>query len=91
MTSKNSFLVSSRENHKRRIWVWIVAVLSQLLVYGGMMMIYLSRIRGVYANGGFKTPEGFKLGMYQAAKDALAFSDNLYGIVLILAALIGMQ
>ena len=41
MTSKNSFLASCRENHKRRVWVWIVAVLSQLLVYGGMMMIYL--------------------------------------------------
>ncbi len=91
MTSKNSFWASSRENHKRRIWVWIVAVLSQLLVYGGMTTIYLSRIRGVYADGGFKTPEGFKEGMCRAAQDALGFSDNLYPIIFVLAAVIGMQ
>ncbi|MDE5939840.1 MAG: hypothetical protein K2H37_12255 [Lachnospiraceae bacterium] len=91
MTSKNSFWASSRENHKRRIWVWIVAVLSQLLVYGGMMMIYLSRIKGTYAEGGFKTLEGFHEGMCRAARDALGFSDNLYGIIFILAAIIGMQ
>lgn len=91
MTSRNSFWASCRENHKRRIWVWIVAVLSQLLMYGGMTMIYLSRIRGVYADGGFKTPEAFKEGMCRAARDALGFSDNLYGCVFILAAIIGMQ
>ncbi|MDE5717825.1 MAG: hypothetical protein K2I53_09475, partial [Lachnospiraceae bacterium] len=91
MTSKNSFWASCRENHKRRIWVWIVAVLSQLLVYGGMMMIYLSRIKGTYAEGGFKTLEGFHEGMCRAARDALGFSDNLYGIIFILAAIIGMQ
>lgn len=91
MTSKNSFLASCRENHKRRVWVWIVAVLSQLLVYGGMMMIYLSRIKGTYAEGGFKTLEGFHEGMCRAAQDALGFSDNLYPIVFVLAAIIGMQ
>lgn len=91
MTSKNSFLASCRENHKRRVWVWIVAVLSQLLLYGGMMTIYLSRIRGVYANGGFKTPEAFKEGMCRAARDAIGFSDNLYGVIFLLSAIIGMQ
>lgn len=91
MTSKNSFLASCRENQKRRVWVWIVAVLSQLLLYGGMTMIYLSRIKGVYANGGFKTPNAFKEGMCQAARDALGFSDNLYGTIFLLAAIIGMQ
>lgn len=91
MTSKNSFLASCRENHKRRIWVWIVAVLSQLLLYGGMMMIYLSRIRGYQANGDYRDPAGFQEAMCRAARDALAFSDNLYGTIFILAAIIGMQ
>lgn len=91
MTSKNSFLASCRENHKRRIWVWIVAVLSQLLLYGGMMMIYLSRIRGYQANGDYRSPAGFQEAMCRAARDALAFSDNLYGTIFILAAIIGMQ
>ncbi len=91
MTSKNSFLANCRENHKRRVWVWIVTVLSQLLAYGGMMMIYLSRIRSYQAQGSYRTMAQFQAAMYQAAKDALAFSDNVYGVIIILAAVIGMQ
>lgn len=91
MTSKNSFWASCRENHKRRIWVWIVAVLLQLLGYGGMAMIYLSRIKGFYAEGTYRSPIEFKEAMYQAARDALGFSDNLYPMILLLAAMIAMQ
>ncbi len=91
MTSKNSFWDSCRENHKRRIWVWIVAVLSQLLAYSGMTMIYLSRIRGAYELGSYRTPAEFQQAMCQAARDALGFSDNIYQIVFVLAAVIGMQ
>lgn len=91
MTSKNSFWVSSRENHKRRIWVWVVAVLSQLLLYGGMTMIYLSRIKSDQMDGVYRTQQAFQDALYQAGKDALGFSDNLYGIVFLLAAMIAMQ
>lgn len=91
MTSKSSFWGSCRENHKRRIWVWIVAVLSQIFVYGGMTMIYLSRIKGFYEQGSFRNLTEYKQAMYQAARDALGFSDNLYGIVFLLAAMIAMQ
>ena len=91
MTSKNSFWDSCKENHKRRIWVWIVAVLSQLLVYGGMTTIYLSRIKGFYEDGTFRNVTQYKQAMYQAARDALGFSDNLYPIIFLLAALIAMQ
>ena len=91
MTSKNSFWASCRENHKRRIWVWIVAVLSQLLPYGGITMIYLSRIKNYHANGIYKTAAQFQDALYQAVKDALGFSDHTYGIIILLAALIGMQ
>lgn len=91
MTSKNSFWASSRENHKRRIWVWIVAILSQILLYGAMSMIYLSRIRNQYEMGTFRSVEAFRRAMYQAARDALAFSDNLWPVILFLGAIIGMQ
>lgn len=91
MTSKSLFWGSCKENHKRRIWVWIVAVLSQLVAYGGMTMIYLSRIKGLYANGSYNDQARFRQDMYQAAQDALGFSDNLFGIVLLLAAMIAMQ
>lgn len=91
MTSKNSFWASSKENHKRRIWVWIVAVLSQILLYGAMSTIYLSRIRNQYEMGAFRTVEAFRRAMYQAARDALAFSDNLWPVIIFLGAIIGMQ
>lgn len=91
MTSKNSFWASSRENHKRRIWVWVVAVLSQLLGYCAMVTIYLSRIKNQYEMGAFRTAEAFRNAMYQAARDALAFSDNLWPLVVFLGAVIGMQ
>ncbi|MDE7232836.1 MAG: hypothetical protein K2N37_07175, partial [Lachnospiraceae bacterium] len=91
MTSKNSFWASCRENHKRRIWVWIVAVLSQLLPYGGITMIYLSRIKNYNANGVYRTAEEFQKALCQAVKDALGFSDDMYKIIILLAALIGMQ
>ena len=91
MTSKNSFWASCRENHKRRIWVWIVAVLSQLLPYGGITMIYLSRIKDYNAHGIYRTAIEFQDALYQAVKDALGFSDDMYKIIIPLAALIGMQ
>lgn len=91
MTSKSSFWVNSRENHKRRIWVWVVAVLSQLLLYGSMTMIYLSRIMSQQEEGVYRTPQEFQDALYQAGKDALGFSDNLYGTVFLLAAVIAMQ
>lgn len=91
MTSKNSFWANCRENHKRRIWVWIVAVLSQLLVYGGMTMVYLSRIRSFYEGGTYRTRQAFEEAMYQAARDALGFSDNVYPFIMILGAIIGIQ
>ncbi len=91
MTSKNSFWASCRENHKRRTWVWIVAVLSQLLPYGGITMIYLSRIKDYNANGVYKTAVEFQDALYQAAKDALGFSTDMCSVIALLAALIGMQ
>ncbi len=92
MTSKNSFWANCRENHKRRIWVWIVAALSWLLIYGGMTMVYLSRIRSFYAAGTYyRTKQAFQEALYQAARDALGFSDNVFPLVIFLGAVIGMQ
>lgn len=91
MTSKNSFWASCKENHKRRIWLWIVAVLSQLLPYGGITMIYLSRIKNYNANGIYRTAAEFQDALYRAAKDALGFSTDMCSIIALLAAIIGMQ
>lgn len=71
--------------------MWIVAVLSQLLVYGGMTMVYLSRIRSFNETGTYRTKQVFRDAMYQAARDALGFSDNVYPFIIILGAVIGIQ
>lgn len=91
MTSKKSFWASSRENHKRRIWVWIVAVLAQLMAYVGVLTVYLSRINRWNREGSYKTPAAYKNAMCQATQDALGFQDNLVIILVGLAFIIGMQ
>lgn len=91
MTSKKSFWASCKENHKRRIWVWIVAVLTQLMAYIGSLTVYLSRINSRNSQGSYKTYEMYKEAMYQAAQDALGFQDKLIYILLFLAMIIGMQ
>lgn len=91
MTLRNSFWVNSKENHKRRIWVWIVVVLIQLMAYVGILTVYLSRIRMWNSEGSYRTHEEFQKAMYQAAKDALGFQDNLLFAVLIMAAVIGIH
>ena len=91
MTSRNSFWDRSRENHKRRIWVWIVSVFVQLVVYIGFVTIYLTRIRRWNTEGAYRTTEAFKRAMCEATQDALGFSNYEGGIVIALAVIIGMQ
>lgn len=91
MTSKSLFLVRSKENHKRRIWVWIVSMLIQLALYPGIMIVYLARIRNYNAVGHFDTAVRFKDAMFDAAADALGFKEQAPLVVMALAALIGIQ
>lgn len=91
MTSKNSFWVSCIENHRRRVWVWIVAVLFQAVSYVGVLTVYLSRIRMWNEEGTYKTAADFQDAMYQATQDALGFQDNMFPILVGLAVIIGMQ
>lgn len=91
MTSRNSFWASSLENHKRRIWVWIVAIMVQLLIYVGVLTVYLSRIKYYYAEGVYRTFEEFKAALAQAAQDTLGFQNALFFSVIGLAVIIGQQ
>ena len=43
MTSKNSFWVSLIENNKRRIWVWLLAAISYMIVYPAALAMGISR------------------------------------------------
>ncbi len=91
MISKKSFWASSLENQKRRIWVWIVAFMMQLLIYVGVLTIYLSRIKYWYGEGSYRTFAEFQEAFVQAAQDALGFQESLFFAVTILAVIIGHQ
>ena len=91
MTSKSSFLVSIKENNKRRIWVWVVSFLGQLVLYPGILAIYLSRINFLNAEGFYNTPELYKIALQEAATDALGFQPYCMLLIAILGILIAVQ
>lgn len=91
MTSKNSFLASCRENSKRRIIVWIVSILSQVIGYSGVLIIYLNRIKHWNKEGGYETAELFKKALCDAVTDALGCQDLYSVLIAILAVIIAIQ
>lgn len=91
MTSRNSFWASSKENHKRRVWVWIIAFLLQVASYVGVLTVYLSRIRMWNEEGAYRKAGEYQKALYQAAQDALGFQDNFLPVLTGLALIIGMQ
>lgn len=91
MTSKSSFLTNSKENHKRRIWVWVVSILGQLVLYPGILTGYLSRIDFRNADGVYKTQEDYRIALQGAATDALGFQPLSTLPVAALAILIAVQ
>lgn len=44
MISKNSFLANLIENNKRRIWVWVLSLLSYVLIYPAYTAMRISKI-----------------------------------------------
>ncbi|MCI8774446.1 MAG: hypothetical protein HFI50_11060 [Lachnospiraceae bacterium] len=91
MTSKNSFLVSIKENNKRRIWVWVISFLGQLMLYPGVLAVYLSRINFRNAEGNYKLPEHYKIALQEAATDALGFKPFCMLPIAVLGILIAVQ
>jgi len=91
MTSKNSFLANSKENYKRRIWVLAVSILGQLVLYPGVLTVYLSRIRFWNADGVYNMPELYKMALQGAATDALGFQPFGAYLIMFLAILIAVQ
>lgn len=91
MTSKSSFLVSMKENNKRRIWVWVISFLGQLILYPGVLAVYLSRISFQNAEGSYKLPEHYKIALQEAATDALGFKPLCMWPIAILGILIAVQ
>ena len=91
MTSKNSFLASSKENNRRRILVWIASILVQIALYPGIMIVYLSRINYWNADGAYKTAELFKKALQDAVTDALGFKPIATAPITLLAVCIAIH
>lgn len=91
MTSRNLFWVRSKENNKRRIWVWIVSILLQIVAYPATMTVYLSRIQFWNKEGMYANREFYEAALREAASDAIGFQPRMMTFVLVLAVLIGMQ
>lgn len=90
MTSKNSFLVSIRENQKRRIWGWVISILAQFMLYPGFMIIYLSRINANYRDGDY-TDVVYHKQLVGAAADAVGFQPFALLPVLFLGVVLAVQ
>lgn len=91
MTSKSSFWVSVKENQKRRIWVWVIALLLQMINYLGTLMVYITRIRKWYDEGVYGARKEYQTALCEAARDALSFGDRQWLVVGVLATVIAMQ
>lgn len=94
MTLKRSFWDKCKENNKRRIWVWAVSILAQLIMYPGITLIYMSRIHSRGMSGEYYGSIGdYQRMLKSTAAEALGFHTNARVVVmlLILAALIALQ
>ncbi len=100
MTSKSSFLVSMKENNKRRLWVWVVSALVFLLGYPVLTAFMLNTI----ARGVRETFQGTPMGMEnilvqqylherlsEGVKGWLGFSEITFIVVTLIAVVSAVQ
>lgn len=93
MTLKRSFWDKCRENNKRRIWVWAVSMITHLIMYPGVTLVYMSRIHSRNLSGLYGTKEIYRRMLADAASDALGFhtNDRVVIMLFVLAAVIALQ
>ncbi len=87
MMSKNSFLVSLKENNKRRIWLWIVSELLWLFYYPvGMAMLMSRKMEHNRLDG--LTGEAARMRLTEAAGGWLGGSRIMMALLVTVAAII---
>ncbi len=92
MTLKRSFLGNPRYENRRRIWVWIVSAVLQIIFYPGLLEIYYSRIEAYWRSGNYGKDAGtFHTQMLQATHDALCFKQISALAVIIPAIIIALE
>lgn len=90
MMSKNSFLVSLKENNKRRIWVWMVSALIWFFFYPVGMALLMSRGKNINLIEGL-TQEASKARLLEEAGAWLSVNGGVAVIVSILAVICAIQ
>lgn len=89
MTSENSFLVNIKNNNKRRVWVWVLSILSMAAVFPGITTVYFARIDSYLANGYYQNTAVYRQALGQALIDGI-LSYPLY-VSAVLAVIIAIQ
>ncbi|MCR4787105.1 MAG: hypothetical protein K5888_00820 [Lachnospiraceae bacterium] len=73
MTSKRSFSANTGIAGKQKIWMWIVSILSMLIMYPSVLIIYLNRIISWYPTDTPAQKEIYIYQMKEAVCDALGY------------------
>ncbi len=96
MTSKSSFLVSMKENSKRRLWVWVISALGFMLLLPLYVALRISQIHRqaewtISRYGAEMAEKIIHEDMLITIKDILGFSDILFILTVILAVISAVQ
>ncbi len=92
MTSKNSFWANSRENQRRRAWVWIVTFLGMFVSVMGRLLVNFSRVDQWYREGRvISTREEYVDALHRLSAEMLGFNDVLAVFSAGMAVIIAMQ
>ncbi|MCR4989965.1 MAG: hypothetical protein K6A38_03790 [Lachnospiraceae bacterium] len=77
MTSKRSFSAKNGIDSKQKIWMWILSILTMLLMYPAVLIIYLNRILAWYPTETPVQKRIFGYQMKEAVCDALGYRESL--------------
>lgn len=96
MTSKNSFLVSMKENSKRRLWVWVISALGFMLLLPLYVALRISQIHQqaewtISRYGAEMAEKIIHENLLNAVKNILGFSDILFILAVVLAVISAVQ
>lgn len=96
MTSKSSFLVSLKENNKRRLWVWAISVLAFIVAFPTATALFVNRTISrlewiVETYGSELAQEILHERLIYSMKDILGFSRLIAGIAAVIAVISAIQ
>lgn len=96
MTLKSSFLVSLKENNKRRLWVWAISVLAFIVAFPTATALFvnrtISRSEWIVENYGSKlAQEVLHERLIYSMRNTLGFSAPMAAVVTVIAVISAIQ